>query len=300
MGTWGAGIFDCDLANDVREDFMGSLRTGSTPEEATEELKQSYAPAINDADDGPVFWAALAETQWDLGRLVDEVRNRASKALELPIDKQHWASLYDARIAEFQRLSEKLNSAQPAKKRIRRWKPKYTSGDVFSLELPNELIVYGRILVVFPPQSGFPEHCFAAYYALNWQDTVLPGKRKRMRGEGLSWEEIEDVGFDIEDVVDMDIALISHYPSELEALQPRTIGHIPLEDRLRQPIWFYRRTTDGCCVFDIWRFNRGRTVPLSSVPATIPPWNDFGLDQVLLRLGVSVISEEENGDLSSK
>lgn len=85
----------------------------------------------------------------------------------------------------------------------------------------------------------------------------------------------------------MDIGLDSHYPSQFETLQPKVIGHIPLEDRFSNSIFFYPRLADGTCrVFDIFERHRGGVVPFSQVPAGVPRWNDFGLEDTLLRLGV--------------
>jgi hypothetical protein len=60
MGTWGSGIFSGDLAADVRGDWREAIMDGLTPEEATRRLEDSYRPAIDDEDDGPLFWIALS------------------------------------------------------------------------------------------------------------------------------------------------------------------------------------------------------------------------------------------------
>jgi hypothetical protein len=77
MGAWGTGIFSDDLACDIRSDFREHIGDGLTASEARQRLLHDYRSSVNDMDDGPVFWLALATTQWRLGRLEDEVRDLA-------------------------------------------------------------------------------------------------------------------------------------------------------------------------------------------------------------------------------
>jgi len=84
MGTVGTGVFDDDTACDVQREFLELLGRGSDSDDATRELLASWADAIEDADDGPVFWIALAATQWEYGCLLPEVRARALNAYFRP------------------------------------------------------------------------------------------------------------------------------------------------------------------------------------------------------------------------
>ncbi len=77
MGAWGIGLFSDDLACDVRDEFTALIGEGLSAGEATAALVENYRTAIGDPDEGPVFWLALALTQWKIGRLQDEVRDRA-------------------------------------------------------------------------------------------------------------------------------------------------------------------------------------------------------------------------------
>ena len=289
MGTWGPGIYDCDIACDVRDAFVGELRLGKSELEATDALEAIYINEISDSDDAAVFWVALADTQWEYGRLIDRVKLKALKVLESGVDEAIWNDLKSQRERVYAELREKLARSMPKKKRVKRWKPKLHKGDVFTLEVSEDCRVYGRVIVVFPPSEGFPEHAWAVYYALDGLDNAMRMKRKKMHEAGADWHEMQDLEVDLEDVVNMDIGLVSHFPSEFEELKPIVIGNIPLESRYRKPMYFYTHTEIGKCrVFDVFKPDRSLHVPFEEVPAGIPRWNDFGLKETLKRLGVSI------------
>ena len=66
MGTWGAGIFDNDLSDDVKTAYLDLLREGYTTEQATRRLLADYADllAADSQDDAEDFWLGLAAIQW--------------------------------------------------------------------------------------------------------------------------------------------------------------------------------------------------------------------------------------------
>ena len=74
MGTWGAGLYQDDVAEDVRDYYMNQLRKGKSGAEVTLELIDDYNCEIFDTEDAPIFWFALADTQWNLGRLEEHVK----------------------------------------------------------------------------------------------------------------------------------------------------------------------------------------------------------------------------------
>ena len=76
MGTWGVGLYANDTAADVRDTWLKNLKLGASGEEATAALLQAWGK-----DDDPLFWLALADTQWTWGRLEAHVRDRAQQAL---------------------------------------------------------------------------------------------------------------------------------------------------------------------------------------------------------------------------
>jgi len=91
VGAWGTGIFSDDFACDVRGTYRDLIGDGVAPEEATQRVIAEYGNALDDPDEGAVFWVALAVTQWKLGRLADDVRDEAVRAIDGGGDLARWA-----------------------------------------------------------------------------------------------------------------------------------------------------------------------------------------------------------------
>ncbi|MDR2957335.1 MAG: hypothetical protein LBU61_04020 [Coriobacteriales bacterium] len=77
MDAWGTSLYANDTTSDIRGDYVDKLRRGKTNEEVTQELVNSYHETMGDAEEEPLFWYALADTQWNYGRLLPEVKERA-------------------------------------------------------------------------------------------------------------------------------------------------------------------------------------------------------------------------------
>lgn len=124
MGTSSTALFSDDTACDVRDDFIQRLSSGLTAPAATKSIIQSWAAEINDADEGPVFWLALAATQWKYGCLEHEVQTNAIEIIDRGLDLQRWEGAAQARRRTvLSLLKEKLLSPQPAPRRPPKRKP---------------------------------------------------------------------------------------------------------------------------------------------------------------------------------
>ena len=90
MGTWGVGLFDSDLAADMRGDWEDALADGMSCDAAMKLLIDAYADDCeDDPDDGPVFWFAIATLELDArGEINDYSRDRALDAI--PADLERW------------------------------------------------------------------------------------------------------------------------------------------------------------------------------------------------------------------
>lgn len=118
MGTSSAALFSDDTACDVRDEFMERLSNGDSPAAATEALLRTWATEIQDIDDGPVFWLALAATQWNYGCLDPDVQARAISIIDRGSDLQKWTGPSASRRgAVLQGLKQKLQSPQPVPRR---------------------------------------------------------------------------------------------------------------------------------------------------------------------------------------
>lgn len=118
MGTSSTALFSDDIACDVRDEFVEQLSIGVSPADATQSIVRSWSVAINDVDDGPVFWMALAATQWKYGCLVHGIQSKAIEIIDRGLDLQRWeGAALGRRRAVLSSLKDKLLSPQPALRR---------------------------------------------------------------------------------------------------------------------------------------------------------------------------------------
>ena len=158
MGAWGANLYQDDVALDVKDEYKDNLRRGKTNEETMQEIIDKYQELLEDEEDRGVFWLALADTQWNLGRLDEQVKKQALEIIELGIDLKRWESnekLYNKRKEILEKLKEKLLSPQPEEKRMpkyRTYKCEWKNGDVFAYQLKSEYAkeqgLEGRYLII--------------------------------------------------------------------------------------------------------------------------------------------------------
>jgi hypothetical protein len=108
MGAWGTGIFDDDLASDLRDEWHDAVEGGSSTDEATSALLGGFGSEVaDDEDDGPVFWIALAALQLEAGALQRTVGEQAISAI--PKNLERWRGEADtAAFAERERLLSDL------------------------------------------------------------------------------------------------------------------------------------------------------------------------------------------------
>ena len=144
MGTWGANLYQDDVALDVKDEYKDNLRKGKTNEETMQEIIDKYQELLEDEEDRGVFWLTLADTQWNLGRLDEQVKEQALEIIELGTDLKRWEineKLYNKRKEILEKLKEKLLSPQPEEKRMpkyRTYKCEWENGDVFAYQLKSE------------------------------------------------------------------------------------------------------------------------------------------------------------------
>lgn len=81
MGAWNTSLYGNDTARDVKGDYVHKLRSGKNDQEAMEAMLVEYERTKDDEDEGPLFWLALADTQWEYGRLTEPVREKALQLL---------------------------------------------------------------------------------------------------------------------------------------------------------------------------------------------------------------------------
>ena len=144
MGAWGTSLYANDAASDIRGDYLDGLRRGKSNEELTRELAAQYSDP-RDPEEDALFWFALADTQWNYGRLLPEVLERALHYLPLESSRERWAEEGEKKLAAWEitleKLEKKLATPQPPEKRVSAYKfyhCEWNLGDVFAYQLLGE------------------------------------------------------------------------------------------------------------------------------------------------------------------
>lgn len=205
MGTWGTSLYDNDSACDIRADYIYMLRKGFNNFEITKKLIEVNSDIMGDMEEEPLFWYALADTQWNYGRLLPEVKENALKFLSLGYEDERWCETGQKNVAEWkktlQELKEKLGTPQPPEKRVRKYRIyqcKWKLGDVFAYRLSSDFSKvngYDGCYIVFRKISEsewWPGHIIPVVQFYNWIGSDLPNVR---------------------DLVNMELLEMSLYPS---------------------------------------------------------------------------------------
>ena len=185
MGTWGAKLYESDTALDIKDRFE-DLQKGKTVQQITNELINEYAGELDDAYCAPVFWFALADTQWNLGRLLPEVKEQAltwlDKGGDLAVWQEENPKLAATREKVLRELQQKLNSPQPPEKKIsqhRLYKCEWKIGDVFAYQFNSEYSkdndFYQKYVYFVKVSEGiwYPGHIVPVVYFYKKVDNVL-------------------------------------------------------------------------------------------------------------------------------
>ena len=158
MGAWGTGLYQDDDTCDIKEEYLTYLRIGMSNEEALEELIECNEELIEDEEIGPLFWLALADTQWEYGRLTNEVKEEALEVINSGKDLERWEEdkkLYEKRKKVLEDLKERLNTKQPEEKKIRKMiftRPNWNVGDILLYQIQEEDLKdhkwYGKYTII--------------------------------------------------------------------------------------------------------------------------------------------------------
>lgn len=187
MGAWGTSLYANDSASDIRGDYVDKLRRGKTNEEVTKELIYANRDIMGDGEEEPLFWFALADTQWNYGRLLPEVKEKALFFLEQDEELERWRESgqkqLDAWIHTLDKLKKKLNSPQSPEKKVykyRLYKCKWKLRDVFayrfSSDYSKEKGFYGQYVAFrkVSENTCWPGHIIPVVQVYNWIGSDLP------------------------------------------------------------------------------------------------------------------------------
>lgn len=118
MGTWDTGLFSNDTTSDVRDTYIKFLKQQLSNEDAYQKTYEEYKDLIG-TEDEPLFWYALADTQWNVGRLLPKVRDTALEFIQKKGGDSLWGqnligvSKWESTLLK---LEEKIKKPIPAEK----------------------------------------------------------------------------------------------------------------------------------------------------------------------------------------
>jgi hypothetical protein len=180
MGTWGVGIYSDDVACDVRDTYKEILGDGIGEPDATKRMIEEWKDQLSDPDDAPVFWLALADTQWKQGRLQERVKLEANKVIQNGTDLDRWGpnqKIFLKRKQVLERLKAKLETTQPPEKKVRKRFVNATDwelGDVYSLRLSSSVCVLLHVIGFHQDKGGRGPVC----EILDWVGENTPSKNE--------------------------------------------------------------------------------------------------------------------------
>jgi hypothetical protein len=177
MGTWGVAIFSDDLAADIRGDFRELIGDGLTPSEATDRLKSEYASSLDDPNEMPVFWIALALAQWKLGRLDENTKKMALQVIDDGTDLARWDDEKSRakRATVLAKTRAELLAALPPAKRVPRTireANEWQLGETIGFQLLSGKWTMFRVIGHHTDKGGR----FAVCELLDWVGEAFPSK----------------------------------------------------------------------------------------------------------------------------
>lgn len=174
---WGPKIYENDTASDIRITFPYLLRQGLDVETATKEMIADYS-TIFDKVEEPLFWFALADTQWKWGVLLPYVKEKALYWIEKGGDIEWWEMNRPKNVRARRKIMEMLrvqllSPLPPPKKYLvvkppKIYKCQWKIGDVFAFRLESELAkekgLYGRHLLLQKVDEKIADHILPVVY----------------------------------------------------------------------------------------------------------------------------------------
>ena len=161
---------------------------GLTGQEATNILLEECREVFDDPDVAPVFWLALAATQWRCGRLEPRVQAKAIEAIDSGADLVRWQEapqLLNKRQAVLREFRRTLSSPQPPQKKIRkrfRNTCEWEIGEIIGYRLPSGALAMFRVIDYFVDLGGTSP----IFEVLDWIGQDIPAR-----------EELQTVGIKV-------------------------------------------------------------------------------------------------------
>lgn len=187
MGAWGTSLYANDSACDIRSDYVDGLKRGKSNEEITEYLIRQNQDIMGNEEEEPLFWFALADTQWNYGRLMPKVKEKALSFLDMDRESERWKEAGEKKIEAWRTtldaLEKKLNSPIPAEKKVSKYRfhqCPWNLGDVFAYQFSSEYSkekgFYGNYVVFrkVSEDTDWPGNIVPVVQVYKWIGTSIP------------------------------------------------------------------------------------------------------------------------------
>lgn len=193
MGTWGTSLYSDDLASDLKGDLRDLIGDGLTIEVAVDRVLADYKSSLDDADEAPVVWLAIADAAWRLGRPHAQATAEALRIIEDGVNLRRWPSAKDRakRNAVLVELGVRLRSPAPAPKRVPRvfkGNNLWTVGEIVSFRLLSGSYTALRVIGHSVDRGGKHAVC----EPLDWigLDAEMPDdlRETRVRASRAPWQ----------------------------------------------------------------------------------------------------------------
>jgi hypothetical protein len=172
MGTWGFALLEDDLAADVFGDYIKRFNLKMPHNQIMNELLREYSDELDDSDDGPVVWLAVARAQWECGALDQQVLDRVRDVVAEGKGLDRWAQPGGRGLARRRKVLStflaKLRTVNPRPRGPRKpthRKPIFQPGDCLAIRLSDG--DYGGGLVLEHPSEGNAEDPAEETYGVN-------------------------------------------------------------------------------------------------------------------------------------
>ncbi|CAG9611835.1 hypothetical protein BACCIP111899_01007 [Bacillus rhizoplanae] len=180
MGAWGVAILSDDVAEDVSFRYKDLLGDNYSNEEASKIVIEEFQNELDD-EEITTFWLSFALIQWKLGRLQEQVKNKALQIIDSGADLERWEEdpkLKKKREAVLLKLKEQLNSPQPKANKV----PKrfvtdtdLKAGDAISYQLLSGDYIILKVIGIIEQWTGDK---YPLFEICDWQGKVIPSKEK--------------------------------------------------------------------------------------------------------------------------
>ena len=244
MGAWGTSLYANDTACDLRGDYVEKLRNEKSDNDATQELIAQWTDTLGDSEEAPLFWFALADTQWNYGRLSEEVKEKALFYLMKDTDLDRWRESGETKASAWEKtlhdLEKKLNSPQPPRKKVplyRIYRCKWNLGDTFAYRLISDYskaMGYGGWYAAFRKVSEdvwYPKHIVPVIQVFLWLSETQPTLEKLKNVPVLpAFKKPQNVNKEQIKAVSPNIKLICESEKSIPKQSLTFLGNIPGQD----------------------------------------------------------------------